>query len=409
VLESDAQFITLDLRSSGTFWEDDAPLLTLTRPAQNLTADIVIVGAGITGAFVAERLSRTHSVVILDRHAPVRASTAASTALLQWEIDASMIELEDRLGFETAAAIYRRSVAAVDNIGKLDAALGGGSQFVRRDSIFLAGNRLDSADLREELRLRHRAGIEGEFLSGDALRLGFGFARDAALHHRGSAEVNPVRLAHRLLARAISRGAQIVSPVLVTDYDCGSGGVVVGTAEGLQVSGKMLVLANGYEMPPFVNIGLHRIVSTWALATQPQAEQVLWPGRALVWEASKPYIYMRTTPGRNIIMGGADEPIADGDVRDGLLPVKTADLAERLGELAPRVTTEIDTAWAGFFGETKDGLPLIGRVPGQPNAFAAFGYGGNGITFSAMAAGILDRLIHGGADPALDWFALDRA
>jgi glycine/D-amino acid oxidase-like deaminating enzyme len=107
-------------------------------------------------------------------------------------------------------------------------------------------------------------------------------------------------------------------------------------------------------------------------------------------------------------MGGSDEPIADGDVRDNLLPVKTEGLAQKLGDLVPGVTTQIDTAWAGFFGETKDGLPLIGRVPGQPNAYAAFGYGGNGITFSAMAAGIIDRLVHGGSDPALDWFALDR-
>ncbi len=73
------QFITLDLRSSETFWKDDAPRLVPTLPGQNLRADIVIVGAGITGAFLAERLSRTHSVVVLDRHAPVRASTAAST------------------------------------------------------------------------------------------------------------------------------------------------------------------------------------------------------------------------------------------------------------------------------------------------------------------------------------------
>jgi glycine/D-amino acid oxidase-like deaminating enzyme len=408
VREQDDQFITLDLRSSGTFWKDDASRLVPTLPAQNLTADIVVVGAGITGAFLAERLSRTHSVVVLDRHAPVRASTAASTALLQWEIDASMMELEDRLGFDTAAAIYRRSVNAVENIGRLDAALGGGSEFTRRDSIFLAGDRLDSSDLREELRLRRRAGIEGEFLSGDALRLGFGFAREGALHHHGSAEANPVRLAHRLLDCAIARGTRVVSPVLVTDYDCGSSGVVVGTAEGLQVAGRMLVLANGYEMPPFINVGLHRIVSTWALATRPQSEQVLWPGRALVWEASDPYIYMRTAPDRSIIMGGADEPIADGDVRDSLLDVKSQSLMQKLTNLVPGVTTEIDTAWAGFFGETKDGLPLIGRVPGQPNAYAAFGYGGNGITFSAMAAGLIDGLIRGGNDPALDWFALDR-
>lgn len=408
--QQDGQYTLLDLRSPRTFWEDGAPRpVSASLPAGDLKTDIVIVGAGITGAFLAERLSRTHSVVVLDRHAPMRASTAASTALLQWEIDASMLELESRLGFETAAAIYRRSVATVANIGRLVGELGGGGEFNWRDSVFLAGNRLDPVDLHEELMLRRRAGIDGEFLSADALRLGYGFAREGALYHRGSAEANPVRLAHLLLDQAVARGARIVSPVQVTDYDCGSRGVVVGTKEGMHVSARVLVLANGYEMPPFADFGLHRIVSTWAFATEPQHEHVLWPGRVLVWEASKPYLYLRTTADRRIIMGGGDEAIADADVRDRLVPVKAAILANKLQGLVSGINSDISVAWGGFFGETRDGLPLIGRVPGQPNAYAAFGYGGNGITFSAMAAGLIERLIADGTDPALDWFALDRS
>lgn len=403
------QYTTLDLRSPRTFWEDGAPPPVSTAPIRDLSADVVIVGAGITGAFLAERLSRTQSVVVLDRHEPVRASTAASTALLQWEIDAPMMELESRLGFETAAAIYRRSRDTVASIGRLVADLGGGSEFRWCDSLFLAGSRLDPGELREELMLRRRAGIEGHFLSADDLRMGYGLPREGALHHRGAAEANPVRLAHLLLSRAEKRGAKIISPVQVTDYDCGARGVVVGTAEGAEVSARALVLANGYEMPPFIDSGLHRIVSTWAFATTPQDERALWPGHALIWEASKPYIYMRTTSDNRIIMGGGDEPITDAGVRDRLVPIKAAMLADKLRGLRPGVDAEIAVSWGGFFGETQDGLPLIGRVPGKPNAYAAFGYGGNGITFSAMAAGLIGRLMKGGNDPALDWFALDRS
>jgi glycine/D-amino acid oxidase-like deaminating enzyme len=61
-----------------------------------------------------------------------------------------------------------------------------------------------------------------------------------------------------------------------------------------------------------------------------------------------------------------------------------------------------------FFGTTRDGLPLIGRLPGQSHCFAAFGYGGNGISFSAMAAEMIAAAI---ADPAYrfpEFFAIDR-
>lgn len=103
-----------DLRTGRTVWElNGPPPSPRTEPPRFSRADVLVIGAGITGAFVADRLSREgKSVIVIDRHAPQRASTAASTALLLWEIDAPMLELEDRLGFDVAAAIYRRSFEA---------------------------------------------------------------------------------------------------------------------------------------------------------------------------------------------------------------------------------------------------------------------------------------------------------
>ena len=55
-----------------------------------------------------------------------------------------------------------------------------------------------------------------------------------------------------------------------------------------------------------------------------------------------------------------------------------------------------------------DGLPLIGPVPGAKGVYAAYGYGGNGITFSFLAAHLIGDLIAGKTSPLLDDFALDR-
>jgi len=405
------QVVELDLRSGSSIWERDAtPFTTPPLPAvDTIRTDVVIVGAGITGAFAAERFTREgRDVVVLDRHEPRSGSTAASTALLQWEIDAPMLELESRLGFDAAAAIYRRSAGAVRSIGQLAAELGRSGDFAWRPSLFLAGNELDPADLREELRLRKAAGLDGTFLPAGDLAARFGFEREGALLHAGSAAAHPMNLARTLLEAAIRRGARLLSPALVVDYDSTSQGVSVRTQAGCQVDGEILVLANGYELPPFLPAKVHRITSTWAIATRPQPAAAMWPEQALVWEASTPYAYMRATTDGRIIFGGEDEEIRDADRRDRLLPAKTARLEAKLRTLVPAADATADAAWAGFFSETTDGLPLIGAIPGRPRCFAAFGYGGNGITFSAIAADMIARLAAGQSDPARDWFAVDR-
>ena len=53
-------------------------------------------------------------------------------------------------------------------------------------------------------------------------------------------------------------------------------------------------------------------------------------------------------------------------------------------------------------------MPLIGPVPGAKGVYAAYGYGGNGITFSFLAARLIGDLIAGKTSPLLGDFAIDR-
>ncbi|BBB97234.1 nucleoside-diphosphate-sugar epimerase [Bradyrhizobium elkanii USDA 61] len=71
---------------------------------------MLIIGAGITGALMAERLTRQgRQVVIIDRELPSLGSTVASTAMLLWEIDRPLFELAQLYGFEKAVRCYRAS------------------------------------------------------------------------------------------------------------------------------------------------------------------------------------------------------------------------------------------------------------------------------------------------------------
>jgi glycine/D-amino acid oxidase-like deaminating enzyme len=83
-------------------------------------------------------------------------------------------------------------------------------------------------------------------------------------------------------------------------------------------------------------------------------------------------------------------------------------LAERLAALWPIANPEIEFRWSGTFDTTDDGLPLIGPVPRARGLYAAYGYGGNGITFSFLAAQLIGDLISGASSQLVDDFALDR-
>jgi glycine/D-amino acid oxidase-like deaminating enzyme len=210
------------------------------------------------------------------------------------------------------------------------------------------------------------------------------------------------------MSAAIARGAFVISPATAEVYETALDGVVVSTREGDVVRAHTLVLANGYEMPEFVPAARHELVTSWAIATAPEQAKH-WRDMPLIWEAADPYLYMRSTTHGRLIIGGEDEAFEDPDARERMTPLKIAALLAKAGARCPGLgDIEPEFAWSGVFGETEDSLPMIGRVPGRPKCLVAFGYGGNGITFSALAAQLLAAELEGRPDPDGALYALDR-
>lgn len=74
---------------------------------------------------------------------------------------------------------------------------------------------------------------------------------------------------------------------------------------------------------------------------------------------------------------------------------KTQRLRDKVKDLLPDLDWEVEFAWAGTFGETADGLAYIGPTLEYPHCYFALGFGGNGITFSAIAADLLADMLTG--------------
>src|SRR5262245_8387235 len=110
-------------------------------PAGRDACDVAIVGGGITGALVADALVATGArIVILDRHAAGQGSTAASTALLQYEIDTHLVDLTRLLGADRAMRAYLAAAGSFALLERRFADLLPAADYERRPSLYLASN-----------------------------------------------------------------------------------------------------------------------------------------------------------------------------------------------------------------------------------------------------------------------------
>lgn len=395
-----------ELRSSHTPWKTPSRLPHRIKPG-SFRCDVLIAGAGITGALVAERLTREgRDVVVVDREDPTLGSTFASTAMLLWDIDRTLGQLVDLYGFDRAVRAYQASHGAACGLIRLISQCGVACDLHLRNALYLAAD--ESSDkLVTESTLRSRAGLPTAFLAHSALKERFGILRSGAILSPDAADADPAALAAGLLDVALGRGAQLRKGE-ATAFDSRASKVTIGFEDGFEAEAKHVVLATGYVMPAVVQARVQHASSSWAIATVPQPEN-LWPERALIWEASQNYHYARTTGDGRIIFGGEDDrKLLKPEERDAATAAKARTLAQALKVLWPRAETSIDYRWSGTFDTTDDGLPLIGPVNGAPRLCAAYGYGGNGITFSYLAAHLIATYIAGGTSPLLDDFAIGR-
>jgi glycine/D-amino acid oxidase-like deaminating enzyme len=382
------------LRSGSPFWllkngiVSAYPLLK-----RDERCDVAVVGGGITGALVAQQMAAAGvDVVVLERADIAAASTAASTALLQYEVDVELPELIARVGEWNAVRVPQMGLEAIDAIEALSRELGDDCGFARRESWYLASGRLQLPRLKRAYRAVCDHGFEVEYLGGKEAAGRSTLSCAGAIVSRGDAEIDPVRFTHRLLQRAIACGARVYERSEMLRFERTDRRMLLRTTRGATVNARNIVFATGYDSERFTGRRVGTLHSTYAMVSEPTGGFDGWPDRALIWENARPYHYLRTTPDGRAIIGGGDTPWKNARVRDARIAANAAALENRFHQMFPRITFDPAYAWAGTFGESEDGLPFIGPCASCPGAYFALGYGGNGITFGMIAARILTDL-----------------
>lgn len=401
----------MDLYAGFPYWLIKNPLYNYIHELnEDISTDVAIIGSGITGALVAHELcSQGISCALFDKRPIGTGSSAASTAQLQYEIDTPLCSLLEKVSEKTAVTAYRASLRAISDIEavfrktRIDAA------FERCGSLYLASDRRGCKEIKKEFAARTKYGLPVSMLEQEDLESRYGIKRPGALYNEEAAQMDAYVSAVRLLQYHQRRnGLQLFPYCNIHSHTPYGEGYELGTDNGKKVRCRYLVIAAGYEAGPFLPKRVMDLISTYALVSEPMRKEQLWPGRCLIWETARPYLYMRTTADNRIMIGGEDIPFKNEKLRDALLPRKTAKLLERFATLFPGIPVKTDMAWCGTFSSTKDGLPYIGEYPGRKNMFFALGYGGNGITFSMIAAQLILNRIKGQKDERAAIFGFDR-
>ena len=401
----------MDLRSGSAFWPIRDGLVQTFPPLDtDVTCDVAVIGGGITGAMAAYHLVEAGlNTVLVDRRDVGGGSTSASTGLLQYEIDTNLVDLIEHVGKRDAERSYQLCLEAIGKIGALAERAGVACEFAPKKSLYLASYKKHVPSLRREFEARKAMGIKLEYLEPADIVKRFSFEAPGALLSDVAAEVNPYLLSMGLLDKASKAGLRAFDRTTVIEYDWGPRGVMLKTDRGATIKAKHVVMATGYEAQQHLKQKICTYANTYAAVSEPLKAFPGWSeDQCLIWETARPYFYARTSSDGRAIFGGADHVYESDEKRDARIRRKTAALVKRLRSMFPEIEVEVAYAWAGVFGGTEDGLPVIGQTPEYPRAYFALGYGGNGITYSLIAAELIRDALCGKKNEDARIFGFER-
>jgi glycine oxidase len=363
---------------------------------------VLVIGAGVIGAAIAEELAhRGASVTVLDMRAPGRGASQASAGILAPFIEshgeASMLELG------------RRSLALYDAFVERPARESGRRvEYARSGTLQVALNEPEAAELEVAKRHLDAAGIEARWLDRPAMAA----FEPAVTRSSVGALFTPIHafvgvgdLVTALVTSARFAGASFENVVEVLEIDPGADGVVV-RAGAREYNADVVVVAAGSWTSRV------RIKGAIPPPVRPVRGQLLhlqWPPQALlpqpiVWGSScytVPWSDGTLLVGATVEEVGFDEHSTVEAVRD---------LSAAVSALLPEAArASIEAVKVGLRPALPDRLPAIGRLARAPRVMMASGHFRNGVLLAPITAKLVaDSLVDNVDDPILASTSPDR-
>lgn len=363
-----------------------------------IRADVVVIGAGIAGASIAYWLAKSGvDVALVDRGAVASGASGRNAGFVTC---GSVEHYSRQVARHGEAVAHELWAMAEDNLRLIrDELVAGGVEcgFRQRGTYSLAGTEHELVELQQSAKLMADKGIRVSMVTeADVARdLGArGFTGGALYHDDG--EVHPVQLVRGIAEKS---GARVFPHSEVHRIEVPNASEVVVHAAEQRFEASALVLAtNGYS---------HLL--------DPYFRERIFPtrGQIIVTEPVAPFLdapcyanfvldYFRQLDDGRVLIGGFRQLAKETEV--GVADEPNEDIHAALEAFLARhfeclEGVRLTHRWAGIMGFSVDGTPMIGSLPGRPNAYFCAGFTAHGIGMGFRAGQLTADLMLEGKSP----------
>ena len=402
--------ISMRLRTFESFWlVKNGILYSYPSLHTDVKTEILVIGGGITGALISHALMDAgYQVMLIDKRDIAMGSSAATTSMLQYEIDVSLYRLSEMVGEESAAMCYRAGVEAIMNLKKLVRTLKIDCGFQMKNSLYMAHNKTAASWLKKEFKIRdkHRLGVK--WLSSSEVRKTYGLHCHGAIWSKTAASVDAYQLAHELIHWNVKRGMKVYDQTHVANLDTSGPRPRVTLGSGQTIEASKIICCTGYESTHMLKEKVADLRYTYVSISEQGIKVNRAVQNTLVWNTEDPYLYMRSTDDRRLLIGGEDSSTSFRFFQQKIKERKADKLIRKIEDILPGIEFVEDFSWGGTFGVTKDGLPYIGKSPEYENTLFVLGFGGNGITFSVQGMQIIVDILQEKKHPLEEFYRFGR-
>lgn len=368
------------------------------KSATSQNFDVMIVGGGITGITTGLLLQKSGAkCVIAEAHNLCFGTTGGTTAHLNSFFDTTYDMISSKFGEEDAQLVARAIAESLKlfrkNIKEYNIDCG----YEAKDGYVYSQDEKQTDELQKIYEASKKAGVSVKY--ADEIPVPIEFQK--AIVFEGQGQIHPARYVFALAKAFEEAGGVILQNCDVDKFESNSNGLEVETSKG-KILASNLIWAT--HVPPGVNLLHFRCAPyrSYAMAVKLNGK---YPND-LAYDMYDPYHYYRTQDidgEKYFIAGGEDHKTGHEENTEACFQKLEAHVRKYFD------VKEVVTKWSSQYFEPADGLAYIGNLPGNPdNVYVATGYGGNGITYSGIAATILTDLITKKESPYAELFDPNR-